>query len=98
MSADADKCYNRINLIIMSLLLLAIVGTIVNIVARLHPIQTMKFFQRTVREDSTMFMGGRGKESPLQGLRQGNGVAPACWFMLSLVLMTRTIGTDLGHG
>ena len=27
MSADADKCYNRINHIIMSLLLLAIIGT-----------------------------------------------------------------------
>jgi hypothetical protein len=44
-SADADKCYDSINHIIMLLLLLAIVGCIGNIVAMLHPIQTMKFFQ-----------------------------------------------------
>jgi len=37
-SADADKCYDSINHIIMLLLLLAIVGCIGNIVAMLHPI------------------------------------------------------------
>jgi hypothetical protein len=47
MSADADKCYNRINHIIMLLLLLAIIGTIGPVVAMLHPIQPMKFYQRT---------------------------------------------------
>ena len=57
MSADADKCYDRINHIIMSLLLLAIVGTIGPVVAMLHPIQTMKFYQRTARGDSKTFMG-----------------------------------------
>ncbi len=46
MSADPDKCYNRINHIIMSLLLLAIIGTIGPVVAMLHPIQSMKFYQR----------------------------------------------------
>jgi hypothetical protein len=49
MLADADKCYDRINHIIMSLLLLAIVGTMGNVFAMLHPIQTIKFFQRTAR-------------------------------------------------
>jgi hypothetical protein len=44
MSADADKCYDRINHILMSLLLLAIVGSIGSIVAMLFPIQTMNFF------------------------------------------------------
>ncbi len=58
MSADADKCYNCINHIIMSLLLLATVGCIGNIVAMLHPIQMIKFFQRTTRGDSMTFMGG----------------------------------------
>ncbi len=87
MSADADKCYNQINHIIMSLLLLAIVGSIGSVVAMLFPIQTMKFFQRTARGDSTTFMGGRGKDNPLQGLCQGNGAGPACWLMLSSVLM-----------
>ncbi len=87
MSADVDKCYDHINHIIMSVLLLAIVGTIGNVIAMLHPIQTMKFFQRTAQGDSTTFMGGRGHDNPLQGLCQGNGAAPACWLMLSLVLM-----------
>jgi hypothetical protein len=87
MSADADKCYDRINHIIMSLLLLAIVGSIGSVVAMLFPIQTMKFFQRTARGDSNMFMGGQSKENPLQGLCQGNGAGPMCWLMLSSVLM-----------
>jgi hypothetical protein len=86
MSADADKCYDRINHIIILLLLLAIVGCIGN-VAMLHPIQTMTFFQRAARGDSTTFMVGRGKDNPLQGLCQGNGAAPACWLMLSSILM-----------
>jgi hypothetical protein len=71
----------------MSLLLLAIVGSIGSIVAMLFPIQTMKLFQRTARGDSTTFMGGRGKDNPLQGLCQGNGAGLACWQMLSSVLM-----------
>jgi hypothetical protein len=41
MAADADKCYNRINHIIMSFFLLAMVGTIGPILAMLHPIQAM---------------------------------------------------------
>jgi hypothetical protein len=76
-----------INHIIMLLLLLAIVGCIGNIFAMLHPIQTMKFFQKTAQGDSMTFMGGRGKDNPLQGLCQGNGATPACWLMLSTVLM-----------
>ena len=72
MSADADKCYNRINHIVMSLLLLAIVGTIGPVVAMLHPIQTMKFYQRTARGNSKTFMGGRNQDNLLQGLCQGN--------------------------
>ncbi len=87
MSANADKCYNQINHIIMSLLLLAIGGSIGPVVAMLHPIQTVKFFQRTARGDSTMFFGCRGRDNPLQGLCQGNGAAPVCWLIISLLLM-----------
>jgi len=87
MSADADKCYDRINHIIMSLLLLAIIGTIGPVVAMLHPIQSMKFYQRTARGDSRSFMGGRDRDNPLQGLCQGNGAAPACWLIVCSVLM-----------
>ena len=44
MATDADKCYNRFNNISMSFLLLAMVGTMVPIVAILHhSIQAMKF-------------------------------------------------------
>ena len=71
----------------MLLLLMAIVGSVGSIVAMLFPIQTMKFFQRTARGDSTTFMGRRGKDNPLQGLCQGNGATPVCWLMLSSVLM-----------
>jgi hypothetical protein len=84
---DADKCYDRINHIIMSLALLSIVGTSSLIIALLYPIQTMKFFQRTAWGDSKSFMGGRTKDNPLQGLCQGNGAAPACWLMISSILM-----------
>jgi hypothetical protein len=87
MSADADKCYDCINHIIMLLFLLAIVGCTGNIVTMLQPIQTMKFFQQTAQGDSMTFMGGRVKDNPLQGLCQGNGAAPACWLKLSSLLM-----------
>jgi len=87
MSADADKCYDQINHSIMSLLLLAIIGTIGSVVAMLHPIQSMKFYQRTARVDSKTFMGRRGRDNPLQGLCQGNGAAPACWLIICSILM-----------
>jgi hypothetical protein len=47
----------------------------------------MKFYQRIARGDSIMFMGGWGRDNPLQGLCQGNGAAPACWLIISLLLM-----------
>jgi hypothetical protein len=87
MAADAVKCYDRINHVIMLFFLLAMVGMIGPIVAMLHPIQAMKFYQRTARGDSTTFVGGRDKDNPLQGLCQGNGAAPACWLMISSLLM-----------
>jgi hypothetical protein len=55
MSANADKCYDQINYIIMFLLLLAIIGSMGPVVAMLHPIQMMKFFQLTARGDLTTF-------------------------------------------
>ena len=47
----------------------------------------MKFYQRTAFGDSTSFMGGRDRDNPLHGLCQGNGAAPACWLMVSSLLM-----------
>jgi hypothetical protein len=72
----------------MSLLLLAIGGDDGLINAMLTPIQQMCFYQRTGRGDSNTFMGGRSGENPLQGLCQGNGAAPACWLMLSSIMMS----------
>jgi len=86
-SVDADKCYDRINHIIMSLALLALVGVSGLVTTLLHPIQTMKFYQRTAWGDSTTYMGGRTNSNPLQGLCQGNGAAPACWLIISSILM-----------
>jgi hypothetical protein len=86
-SADADKCYDCINHIVMSLLLRAIVGKTGAVDAMLTPIQSMKFFQRTGRGDSNTHMGGRTDANPLQGLCQGNGCAPACWLMLISTIM-----------
>jgi hypothetical protein len=60
-ATDTDKCYKRINHIIMSFLLLAMVGTMGPIVSMLHAIQAMKFYQCMARGDLTTFMGGRGK-------------------------------------
>ncbi len=53
MSADVDKCDDQIHHIIMSLLLLAIIRAIGPVVAMLHPIQSMKFYQQTARGDSS---------------------------------------------
>ncbi len=72
MSANVDKCYDRINHIILSLLLLAIVGSMGRVEAILHQIRSMKFYQRTACGDSKTFMGGRGQDNPLQGFCQGN--------------------------
>jgi hypothetical protein len=55
-SAGTDKCYDRINHIIMSLLLLAIGEEEGPISVMLRPIQQMRFFQRTGRGDSDTFM------------------------------------------
>jgi hypothetical protein len=48
----------------MSLLLLAIVGSIGSIVAMLFPIQTMKFFQRLARVTPPRSWGGTAKTTP----------------------------------
>jgi hypothetical protein len=80
--ADADKRYDCINHIVMSLLLQAIVGKTGAVDAMLTPIQSMKFFQCT-----NTHMGGRSESNPLQGLCQGNGCAPACWLMLISTIM-----------
>ena len=86
-STDASNCYDRINHILMSLLLLAITGWHGAIATFLLLIQTMHFFPWTGLGDSDTFMGGPEVLQLLQGLCQGSGAAPACWLMLCSVLM-----------
>jgi hypothetical protein len=57
MAADVDKCYDRINNIIMSFLLFVVVRTMQPIIAMVHPIQAIKFYQCTARGNLTIFMG-----------------------------------------
>jgi hypothetical protein len=78
-SADADKCYDRINHIIMSLLLLTITRETGPIKAMLTPIQRMRFYQRTWRGDSTTYMGGRLENNPLQGLMLSSLMMQVYW-------------------
>jgi hypothetical protein len=86
--ADANKCYNEINHIVMSLLLLAIGDVDGPVSAILTPIQQMRFYKPTGWGDLDTFIGGRPNLNPLQGLCQGNGVALACWIMLSFLMMS----------
>jgi hypothetical protein len=71
----------------MSLLLLAIGDKDGPISAMLSPIQELRFFQRMGQGDSDAFMGRQPSSNPLQGLCQGNGAVPACWIMLSSLMM-----------
>jgi hypothetical protein len=87
-SSNTNKSYDRINHIIMSFLLLAIGDNEGLIKAMLIPIQQMCFFQRMGQGNSNTFMGGQPSSNSLHGLCQGNGAAPACWLMLSSLMMS----------
>jgi hypothetical protein len=63
--ADANKSYDQINHILMSLQFWSIVGTTGAIDAMLKSIQMMKFYQRMERGDSNTCMGGRPESNPL---------------------------------
>ncbi len=63
-SADADKCYDRINHTINSLLLLALTGEQGPIRSMLKPIQQMKFYQHMGCGNSSTYMGGRSMMIP----------------------------------
>ncbi len=53
--ADADKCYDRINHIVLALALRAVCGKPGIAKAMLESIQNMKYYQRTGRGDSNTF-------------------------------------------
>ncbi len=79
-SADAVYCYDRVNHVIMSLVLLVLPnGNIPSIVAAMICLQTMKFFQRTGFGESKTFFGGPSYWPYIMGLGQGNRAAPPSW-------------------
>jgi hypothetical protein len=76
-SADATYCYDGANHVIMSLVWLVLTnGNILEILATLVCLQTMKFFQCTGFGESKMFFGGKSYFLYMMGLGQGNRVAP----------------------
>ena len=87
-STNAAICYNRIHHIIVFIVLFVITGWAgAIIVSLLVPIQTMKFYQHTGLGDSITFMRGSLLTLLLQGLCQGNHMAPTGWAMSVAVLI-----------
>ncbi len=96
-SADAAKCYDRVNHVIMSLVWLVLTnGNIPAIVAALICLQTMKIFQRTGFGKSKTFFGGLFNFPYMMGLGQGNRAAPPSWIQLSAVLVNIFKQLNLG--
>ena len=84
-SADADQCYDRINHIVLALALRAVCGDANIAKAMLESIQNMKYYQRTGRGDSNTFLSAL--DELLQGICQGNTAGPACWIILSSIMI-----------
>ena len=84
-SADADQCYDRINHIVLALALRAVCGDANIAKAMLESIQQMKYYQRTGRGDSNTFLSSL--DELLQGICQGNTAGPACWIILSSIMI-----------
>jgi hypothetical protein len=96
-SADAAYCYDRVNIIIVSLAWLVLTnGNISAIVASLICLQTMKFFQRTGFGESKTFFGGNNYIPYMISLGQGNRAAPPSWIQLSAIMVTVFNQLDLG--
>ena len=86
-SVDAAQCYDRVNHVIMSLVWMALLGTMAPILVLLHCMQNMKLFQRTGFGNSTTFLDGGVLTKYLMGLGQGSRGAPPSWIQLSSVIV-----------
>jgi hypothetical protein len=85
-TVDAENCYDRIAHPIALLIFQALGVPQEAVVSMLSTIQDMKFFLRTGFGDSKLYAGSiDGTET--QGLRQGNGAAPACWTITSIAML-----------
>ena len=84
--ADARNYYDRLHHAIIMLCYLTMCVPLGAIKAMLRLIYLMKFFLRTGWGKSSRYIGGNVLRI-LQGLCQGNGVAPGSWHVLSLILI-----------
>jgi len=95
--ADAAYCYNWVNHIIMSLVLLVLTnGNIPAIVASPICLQTMKFFQRTGFGESKTFFGSINYLPYMMGLGQGNRSATPSWIQVSTIMVAVFKQLNLG--
>ena len=86
-SADAANCYDRVNHILLGLLLWAVGMPHGPIAAMLITIMTMKYYIRTGFGESSTYMGGDKAKRRMHGLNQGNRAASHCWSLISALLV-----------
>ena len=83
---DASNCYSRIAHAIASLVFQSFGVPKSAIGLMLKAIEEMKFFLQTDFGNSKRFAGG-GASVKVQGLTQGNGVSPAGWAVISVMIL-----------
>jgi hypothetical protein len=86
-SADAANCYDRVNHIILALLLWALGMPHGPLAAMLLTIASMKYYLRTGFGESKNYMGGDKAKQRMHGLNQGNRAASHCWSLVSALLV-----------
>lgn len=86
-SADAANCYDRVNHIILALLLWSLGLPQGPLAAMLVTIAFMKYYLRTGFGESKDYMGGDKSRQRMHGLNQGNRAASHCWSIVSALLV-----------
>lgn len=94
-SADAESCYDRIAHVFTSLVFQAVGVAVSALTVMLSSIQKMKFHLRTGLGESKGYMTAKPGRI-IQGMCQGNTAAPACWSLISAVLLS--VYKSFGHG
>lgn len=86
-AADAANCYDMVNHIVLSLILMALGIPFGPIVCMLSTIRYMRYYLRTGFGESKTFMGSDSTTRRRHGLNQGSRAAPPCWTLVSSVLV-----------
>ena len=92
---DATNCYDSVAHAIASLVFQAFGVPEEAVQSMLSTIEEMKYFLRTAYGDSKNFRGHKISVK-IQGLCQGNGVAPAGWAVISITILNTH--KRKGHG